>query len=115
MNGDRFVIKFQRRLGEVGDDELEGEWIIHAVVNVQTEQVNLVRPWGGRGGMNQGDRDRLGGLPFHREIGIGAAHVPRHGLAGPDLSHAARLHRSVGGQESGVGQGNVPRGRGGFA
>ena len=65
--------------------------------------------------MDQGDDDGFGGLPLHAEVGIGAADVPRHGLAGLDMNNIAGLHRSVRRNQGRVGQGNVPRRGGGFA
>ena len=109
MDRDDLVVKRHVGIGKVGDDEVEVQWIIHPVVNVQRQQVNPIGARCRRVGMNEGNGDGFGGLTFHGEIRFCASDVPRHGLTRFNVQYLTGLHGSVGGDEGRVGQRNVPR------
>ena len=108
MNRHDLVVKRHIGVGQIGYDEVEVQWVVDTVVDVQGQQVNPVRAGCRRVGMNEGDDDGFRGLTFHGEIRFRAADVPRHGLTGLDMEHLAGLHGGVGRDEGRVGQGNVP-------
>ena len=92
VNRNHLIVKRKVSFGQFRHHQRDVQRVVHAVVDVKSQQVDAVATGCRRVGMNQRYGDRFRGLTFHRKVGFRAAHVPRHDLPGFNVKHLTGLH-----------------------